>query len=741
MVDDNHFHVTGPIIWTGGSMRESTDTCFTDRIIQYTSMGVKRSVFLFLSLTALCFIIYANSLDVPFQFDDRPNLLENRAIHMKHLGLDSIITALLSSEVSKTRAIPMLSFALNWYYGGIETYGYHVVNIVIHILTAFFLFQFLYQLIRLPIFKESYASCAFSVAIISTFLWCVNPLQTQAVTYIVQRMASMATLFYIVSMHLYLKARIDPSNGRKVFFFSLCGIASLLSLFSKENAVTLPIALALLEILFIKGVSKQNIKNMFKPVLLILLTAVLMGIMVLSLNDRSIFSIFGGYSGRPFTLMERLLTQPRIICFYISLLLYPSPDRLTIGHDIAFSTGLFTPYTTFLSILFIAGSIGVAIGLSKKRPLIAFCILFFFLNHAVESSFIPLEMIFEHRNYLPSITFFVPLAILLARGIAYYEDRRFMKGFICIFIICLLMGQGYGTYTRNFAWQTPKSLWLDAIAKAPAESRNHVNYAIECFHGGEHEKALYHLEIATHLGNYIKKKYEPHTYTAMGDTYLAMGRLEKAIEFYNTAVDAAPYPEAYNNMAMAYKQKGDLDSARRNLMRSLYFGETAEAHNNLGHILLLQGETRKAVTEFEKALQINNSLSGVYINLGIAFKKLGQYKKALNSYKMSLYKNQNPDPLSNGRILSYLGLIEIQRLLGDEEGLRDVTDRFLFKLVSRRAFDRLISHFEDPDALYRVLGDASSILSAVGDGYYRFAGSMEAKGKDCFSMAKDVTTD
>jgi len=673
-----------------------------------------------MSLLALCFIIYSNSLNVPFQFDDRANIVENEAIHMKSLNMDAIAKALFSSEASETRAIPMLTFALNWYFGEDNTYGYHIVNIVVHIITGFFLFLFLYNALRLPILKDQYMSASYYIAVIATFLWCVNPLQTQAVTYIVQRMAALSTMFYIISMYLYLKGRLSNTNHHKALFFSFCAISALMALFSKENAVTLPVALILLEVLLIQGLSKKTFRNLRKPALIAILTVIVLTAVVIFLQGKSVFSIFGGYGGRPFTLLERLLTQPRIICFYISLLLYPSPERLTIGHDIVLSTTLMDPYTTLPAILFIGGAIAIALFLSKKQPLIAFCILFYFLNLAIESSVIALELIFEHRNYLPSMFFFVPIAILIIKGMLFYQHRPFMRGIIAFFIVCLIIGQGYGVYARNFAWQTEEALWFDAIVKAPTQPRNHVNYAIRCLKNGQPEKALHHLRIAKALGRHIRSSYAPQLESVMGDAYLELKQPEKAIHFYSKSILSSDRSITHNNIAMAYLRTGRLKAAQSHLIKSLSIAETARAHANLGHVFIQQGKFKKAIPELKKAIQLDPALIGVYINLGNASKVLGHYQDSTRYYKTAILKNDAKNPLDSNNIEAYLGLMDTYHLIGKDLELERSADRFA------RLF---ISGFDAPLNLYGSVMNPKILLSEIRDGYYRLADDIEKEGK------------
>jgi protein O-mannosyl-transferase len=151
------------------------------------------------------------------------------------------------------------------------------------------------------------------------------------------------------------------------------------------------------------------------------------------------------------------------------------PHRLSIAHSFELSTSLFEPVTTFFAILFVFGLIAFSLAIARKRPLFAYCILFFVVNHLIESTIFSLELVFEHRNYLPSMLFFVPIAAGLCYLLDHFAYRKRMKYVLCAFIVLLLVGLGHSTFMRNFTWKNEESLWIDASEKAPGEFRVHHN--------------------------------------------------------------------------------------------------------------------------------------------------------------------------------------------------------------------------------------------------------------------------
>lgn len=213
-------------------------------------------------LGLLVLIIYSNTFNASFHLDDFQNITKKTQLHLKNLYPETIYHAIFESQAGNKkvfyRPVSCLSIALNWYFGKDDVTGYHVVNIAVHILTAFFLYLTLLSLFITPNLRGKYSGNEHFIAILATVLWAANPIQTQAVTYIVQRMASMAAMFYIIGIYFYLKARTNNLQKKKILFFSAVFISFLLAVGSKENAVMLPVSLFFLEIIFFRDMSDSK---------------------------------------------------------------------------------------------------------------------------------------------------------------------------------------------------------------------------------------------------------------------------------------------------------------------------------------------------------------------------------------------------------------------------------------------------------------------------------------------------
>lgn len=345
-------------------------------------------------------------------FDDNHVIRENALIRIESLGWDSLISA-ANSFVAEGRQLSMLSFALNFYFFGELIFAFKAVNLALHLLTGFVLFVGMKMLISA--LNQSEISIGDSdhnevkwVPLLATAFWILYPINLSTVLYISQRMTILSSLFIAVGIACYLFVRISKlANYKKlILIFGSTSVCTLFAYSSKENGILLPVYILLIEVVVfqqwlnrIKGMWAGS--HMFKVIAgVILVLAVLATIEILS---PFVVRQIDGYASREFTLYERVLTQFRVLSFYLSQILVPNNAELSMWHDdIEISKGLVQPFTTLISIFVILGLLFFAMGTASKNRIISLSILWFFLGHSLESSFIPLEMIHEHRNYFPS---------------------------------------------------------------------------------------------------------------------------------------------------------------------------------------------------------------------------------------------------------------------------------------------------------------------------------------------------
>jgi protein O-mannosyl-transferase len=495
---------------------------------------IKRYLPAFTCLLIVIALCYGSSLSGDWHLDDHDNIVTNKNIHIKSLNWKEIKNTFQGMDKSRTaisRPLAYLSFALNYYADGLNVFGYHLANVIIHYLASVFLFLFTYNMLRLPIFNGRYEKSAYGIALLSAVLWAASPMQVTAVTYIVQRMASMAGMFYIMAMYFYLKARTSQGVVKIIMFFSLSCLSALAAFGTKQNTVILPVTIVIFDLFFLQGITRESMRR----------NAVTFGIPLMIVTIASFFildisMVAGDYNLRPFSMTERLMTQPRIIFLYISFLLYPSPARLMLYHDVQWSTSLIEPVTTLISILAMIIIFVFALMNAKRRPLLSFCILFFFLNHAIESSFLSLELIFEHRNYIPSMLFFLPFSAAAITAAYRYSNRLLIPILITAGMVFFFGAQVVVTQMRNETFQTRLHLLWDNVEKTPRLSVVHHNLGVEYYNQRLYRQSYIEYEKALRLDRYINKTQRYLTYYNMGLYFQYVTKeMDKAKAYYEKA--------------------------------------------------------------------------------------------------------------------------------------------------------------------------------------------------------------
>ena len=565
-----------------------------------------------IAITLLIFLIlpiYSNSFNAAWQFDDKPNIIDNHYLHLTDLKPKSLIRTFYTNPTDPSnpgarlyRPIAFSTFALNWYFGKDSVVGYHAVNLLIHCLASVFLFLAVYYLLGAPNLNRQFDRKRCFIALISAALWSLNPIQTQAVTYIVQRMASMAAMFYMLSMLFYIKGRMSRSSMHRILLMLGCILSFLLALGSKENAVALPAALLLIEVIFFRRFDWRFSRKAYWG------GAIVGGLLIILFGkwlffEEVSFSFLNGFENRPFTLAERLLTEPRIVLYYLSQILYPIPGRLSIEHDVVLSTSLLQPWTTLPAIILTLLLIGVGFCQVRTRPLMALAILFFFLNHIIESSIIPLELVFEHRNYLPSMFLFLPLAAGFKWLYDFYLNKnRIMCAALAGFLMLFMVGLGSGTYIRNQVWATELSLWRDAMIKAPQSARPLTNIAWQLAYGPEARPSQYDAALELYQKAYLLQKprsfSEPIIMNNMAGIYFKKGEFQKSIELLEKALAISPaYTRGRYDLVKILIADGRWQTASEHVDYLLSKHETHDRYLNLkGLILLHQKQIDRTIT-------------------------------------------------------------------------------------------------------------------------------------------------
>ena len=566
-----------------------------------------------LLILLLGILAYSNTFDVPFHFDDRESIVKNPSL--RDLGN--------FWPPSGLRWFGRLTFALNYYTGGLDVAGYHAVNLSIHLFTALLFYHLLFLTLNTPAMHRMtqgrdnggpalrwrYGFIPFCASL----LFVAHPIQTQAVTYIVQRYASLATCMYVLSLVLYVRSRnsgLLPGAAAKTrswvsYGFSI--LTAVLAMKTKEIALTLPLIVLLYELAFFDGPLRSRLPRLLwfvLPPLIIPLSAISLDLpgqdLAAALDD----------SARAQTSASRLdylLTQFPVIITYLRFLILPvgqSIDHNQVLRHSFFELPVLLSCAMHLTIL---GAAGVLIKKARTAAmphanLIAFGVLWFYITLMVESSIVPIrDVMVEHRLYLPSIGIFLAavagFSAAASRAIDKLRAFRIALGSVLLLAIVL----SSATYARNSVWRSKIALWEDAVAKNPAASRPHENLGVAYREQERYDDALREYLIARDLEPLMAENHYD-----LGNLYLSLGRSDDAAHEYEWAVRLKPgLPFAHFNLGVYYEGKGRLVDASREFARTAAISPGSPyAHYELGKVSLLLGDRARAKSEFEITLRL-----------------------------------------------------------------------------------------------------------------------------------------
>jgi hypothetical protein len=440
----------------------------------------------FLLLTAMLLLtglVYWPALHGGYIFDDGVYFLDNTDVHVTTLHLaDWVKAALEQAGTHQFRALSMLSFAANYYFTGLDPFWPKLTNLCIHLLNGVLLFLLLRELLRLwalvrppRVQPESGVAATAApmdptgldtVAVVLAGAWLLLPINLTGVAYVAQRMESLANVFVFLGLFWYLHARRKlylGHGGATQLWMSLL-VCLALGYSAKESAVLLPLYTACADFAVL-GLRNRD-GRFCRPALwahaVLLVLPLIAGLAWIA---SWVFRSIAGF--RTFSIGERLLTEPRVLMDYIGWTLLPNLKSLTFYHDdLIASHGLLDPPTTLLAILAVFALLGVALWQRKARPLFCLGLLWFFAGHALTATVIPLELVFEHRNYFPSAGLLLAAASLLALepGMRLPVAKALIAtGFIALF--------AFTTFLRAEEWSNPLRLAYSEALKRPDSPR------------------------------------------------------------------------------------------------------------------------------------------------------------------------------------------------------------------------------------------------------------------------------
>ncbi|MEP5766275.1 MAG: tetratricopeptide repeat protein [Halieaceae bacterium] len=536
-----------------------------------------------------CVAVYWHTLDVPMYLDDISSISDNAALH--DLSQWQRIWAF-----SELRFVGYMSLALNYAVHANSVVGYHLVNIAIHLGMGVALYGMLRTLARTPALVGSPLSARMpELALAVALLFVVHPLNTQAVTYIVQRLASLVALFYLLSLWFFVLGRLADGRARRLYWIIAAGFG-LLALFTKQNAVTLPAAILLLEYSFfaVNAAARRRLLRGIGWSLLALLIALAalhfsgtLGLEVLDAASRETLRI---------SRIDYLAAQMLVLWRYVGLFFWPAPLLLDYG---LLPQWRFSDWQVVLAALAHIAAMGGALFILRRQALTAVGILFFYLAHTVESGFIPIkDLMFEHRSYLPN----VGLCLALLLPLSLLRERVLFA--VCLALVLVL---GAVSWQRNELWRDQVAFFNHAIEHAPNQPRNWV-YLSKVYHkNGDNQQALEFLnrELTANEQRNGRLRLDTATYIYWSKLLRATGDTTRAeqIDAYVAGLQTSPQQRQriLLNQGNSYLQAGDYAAAEAAYRQVLAVNPAHENANiNLGVVALLQERYGEAIEIFER---------------------------------------------------------------------------------------------------------------------------------------------
>ena len=543
-----------------------------------------------LSFFVIGLIAYANSFGGSFIFDDETSISENP--HIRHLWpLVKTMAAPPKSTVAG-RPVASLSLAINYAISGYSVWSYHVFNLIIHIFAGLTFYGIIKQTLLSERLKNRFAENATAIAWVSAVVWLVHPVQTESVTYVVQRTESLMGLFYLLTLYSAIQAMQSGGNSLwPVISVVCCG----LGMGSKEVMVTAPILVLLYDRAFFAGSFAAALRRRWELYTGLAATWVILAALLWSCPRQEQIEGFSITKSLNYT-----MNQGVVIMHYLRLAVWPSGLCFDYSWPITKNWRILAP-----PIIVILAMLAITTrGLIRNR-LWSYPLVWFFGVLAVTSSFVPVkDLAFEHRMYLPLAG---PVVLVVSAGYIFLESLSAKKtGVIVAAVIIVVLS--IVTLHRNNDYRSALSIWQSVLKISPDNARAHDN---------------------------------------LGNAFQLQGRLDEAVAHYNKALQADANSAAiHNNLGSVLLQQEDLDKAVS------YFGEAlrlnpnyADAHNNMGIALSLKGKYDEAVSHYRRALQLRPHFSDAHNNLGIALQSLGRFDEALYHFRQTL--QLKPDYLAS----------------------------------------------------------------------------------------------
>ena len=557
-------------------------------------------------LIAAGFAAYANTLRVPFFFDDPIAILENPSI--RNLALFGEVLSPPNNGSGVTgRPIVNLSLAINYAFGGTNPAGYHVANILLHALGALALFGIVRRTLLLPSLHDRFSVASLPVAFLSAGLWLLHPLQTESVTCVIQRTELLVGLFYLLTLYGFVRA----TESTSLIWPAVSVAACFLGMASKEVMVSAPLMVLLYDRAFVAGSFTEAWRR--RRVLYAGLTASWLMLAYLVISTGGTRGEAAGF-GVGITWWSYALKQCEAIILYLKLTVWPNPLVVFYGIDVVTD-----PTQVWPQALLLVALVGATLWAAWRKPMLGFVGLWFFAILAPSSSVVPLatQTVSEHRMYLP-------LAAPIVIGLVALYVGAGRRGLAVAGVATLALG--LVSHARNTDYRSELAIWTDTVAKVPRNVRAHVILGATHSAAGNTAAALAAVQTALRLD-----PNSPEALNNFATLAIDAGRPAEALEPCRRAIRLKPkFALAHNNLGVALLRTGQVAEGAAHLRTALALKpDFAKAHCNLASALLELGDAAKAIEHAERALQLQPDFPLALFHLSSAFLQKKQPDRAI----------------------------------------------------------------------------------------------------------------
>lgn len=606
-------------------------------------------------LLAAGLVAYHNSLWAPFYLDDVYAIAEN-----PHLG-----SFWPAQSLGPRRIVGHLSLALNYRLHGREVFGYHVFNLIVHLFAGWILFDLVRRTLQLPRLRERYRGDAAYLGFAVALLWLVHPLQTSAVTYVIQRLESMTSLFYLACLYAVLRGAQSHRSWR--WYIAAIG-ACWLGMATKEVMITAPVVVLLYDRIFLASSWSEVVRRRgwvylgFLPAAAWLLwraSGELMPLLDVAASSQAsppaptsspanipsdALPVWGEAApgmSLP-TTWEYLSSQPGVILHYLRLAFWP--DHLSLDYMWPIAR---RAQEIYLPGAVIVGLLAATLAALARWPKVGFLGAAFFLILAPTSSIVPiLDLAFEHRMYLPLAAVVTLTVLAVDRGVRIFAPNRQTRALVSgallsVAVLALLLR----TISRNEGYNDPVRFWSESLAAAPHNWRIHQNLGFFFEQQGNYEQAIAHYR----QGLALSPENSRLNYN-LGVGLERTGNVDEAIARYRKAIALEPgLARAHNNLALLLTAQGRTEEALVHFRRAVELAPLRPNFQvNLGDLFVKRGELIQAAACFRQAIRLNPELRVIRLKLATCQYRLGQSGSATTTLREVL--NRDP-PLYEGVLL------------------------------------------------------------------------------------------